>query len=426
MDIRQIAVTSIQKTHCVRQPEPHFLEKLKKSMAEDGLLYPVLVVGEGPFELVDGLHRLTVAEALGWPSIHAHVVKNLDLHYLMSIASNLRKTLKPSEMVRLILPIYQKEKAAAELRRRAGGKIPAEGRAAEIAAQVFGWKRKELAARIRIVQKGDEDPERFGRFVKQMDKRGRWYRQNECLLAMERELQLEPERLQADQDGLRTIYHGDMLDVVPTLKFNVDAVIFDPPYGIGKVFDTDDGKGWHEPSTPESYWKWFEPRVNAVMEKLRPGGLFICFQSYEYMLQGYLHKWYGQLKPTLFHQCKHIDMKKHQYIVKAIDVAVIGWKPGAARMFPPILNGVNRLNWMYSPQKPSLMAQQHFACKSQDLMERLISFTCPGAIILDPTCGSGSTLWAAEKMGRRWVGVEQSRRYVDLAWKVREELKLKP
>jgi len=40
----------------------------------------------------------------------------------------------------------------------------------------------------------------------------------------------------------------------------------------------------------------------------------------------------------------------------------------------------------------------------------------PG-IVLDPMCGSGTTLVAAHKLGRRWVGIELNQDYVELAKK---------
>ncbi|HEV2138577.1 MAG TPA: site-specific DNA-methyltransferase [Nitrososphaerales archaeon] len=43
------------------------------------------------------------------------------------------------------------------------------------------------------------------------------------------------------------------------------------------------------------------------------------------------------------------------------------------------------------------------------LLERIVLVsTDPGDLVIDPTCGSGSTLVAAERLGRRWLGVDDS------------------
>ena len=44
------------------------------------------------------------------------------------------------------------------------------------------------------------------------------------------------------------------------------------------------------------------------------------------------------------------------------------------------------------------------------LLERIVSASsAPGDVVLDPFCGSGTTLVAAEKLGRQWIGMDQSR-----------------
>jgi len=35
--------------------------------------------------------------------------------------------------------------------------------------------------------------------------------------------------------------------------------------------------------------------------------------------------------------------------------------------------------------------------------------TDPGDLVLDPTCGSGTTAYAAEQWGRRWITIDTSR-----------------
>jgi adenine-specific DNA-methyltransferase len=41
--------------------------------------------------------------------------------------------------------------------------------------------------------------------------------------------------------------------------------------------------------------------------------------------------------------------------------------------------------------------------------------TDPGDLVLDPTCGSGTTAFVAEKWGRRWITCDTSRVAVTLA-----------
>ena len=41
--------------------------------------------------------------------------------------------------------------------------------------------------------------------------------------------------------------------------------------------------------------------------------------------------------------------------------------------------------------------------------------TDPGDLVLDPTCGSGTTAYVAEQWGRRWITIDTSRVAIALA-----------
>ncbi len=48
--------------------------------------------------------------------------------------------------------------------------------------------------------------------------------------------------------------------------------------------------------------------------------------------------------------------------------------------------------------------------KNLDLLERIVRASSnPGDLVLDPFCGCGTTMHAAEKLGRRWTGIDISR-----------------
>lgn len=60
--------------------------------------------------------------------------------------------------------------------------------------------------------------------------------------------------------------------------------------------------------------------------------------------------------------------------------------------------------------------QSHFAPYPVDLCRIPILATCPeGGIVLDPFCGTGTTMVAARKLGRKSVGIDISRQYLESA-----------
>ena len=72
----------------------------------------------------------------------------------------------------------------------------------------------------------------------------------------------------------------------------------------------------------------------------------------------------------------------------------------------PIINPLSKERTGYPTQKPLV------------LLERIIAASCPeGGIVLDPFCGCATTCVAAEKMERRWVGVDVSIKAYELVQK---------
>ena len=64
------------------------------------------------------------------------------------------------------------------------------------------------------------------------------------------------------------------------------------------------------------------------------------------------------------------------------------------------------------------LKHQHPATFPDKLPDDFIQCLCPtGGIVLDPMCGSGTTLLSAKKLGRNYIGVDISQKYCDLSVK---------
>lgn len=72
------------------------------------------------------------------------------------------------------------------------------------------------------------------------------------------------------------------------------------------------------------------------------------------------------------------------------------------------------------PMATARFTEAHFAVFPEELVRRCVLAGCrPGGTVLDPFCGSGTTGRAATGHGRRFVGIDLSAKYLDLALRTR-------
>jgi site-specific DNA-methyltransferase (adenine-specific) len=101
------------------------------------------------------------------------------------------------------------------------------------------------------------------------------------------------------------------------------------------------------------------------------------------------------------------------------DGVVVQLKPGAVPQYKKYLadsKGRTVTNcWTDIPQASGNEALGYPTQKPVALLERIIlASTNPGGLVLDPFCGCGTTIDAAEKNGRQWIGIDVTQLAISL------------
>ena len=215
-----------------------------------------------------------------------------------------------------------------------------------------------------------------------------------------------------------TIYHGDCREVLPTLG-QVDHVITDPPYeaeahtkarrqrsaGVVGVLPIEFAQMDADTRTV----------VGAELSRVSRGWVLL----------------FCQVEAAMLWRCA---VPSAQYVRTQIWV-----KPDSAPQFTgdrPAMGyesivtlwaGDGRMRWNGGGRRGVYEhmvgvsggpRNEHPTTKPEPLMRELVAlFTDPGETILDPFMGSGTTLVAAKRLGRRAIGIEREEKYCEIAAK---------
>jgi site-specific DNA-methyltransferase (adenine-specific) len=210
-----------------------------------------------------------------------------------------------------------------------------------------------------------------------------------------------------DEGGI-TIYHGNADDVMPLLSDGVSLVVTDPPYFQPAAHYVNPRGEVPERSVGDlSILEGVFKRWCAEMARLAQGGQAIYFfcdgQSYPLAFTA-LFRYARRVRPLVWDKLTSFNgyTWRHQH-------ELIAWAelPEAERV--PTGDG-DILKERAVPVGERLPPAQ----KPIALVGRLID-KHPSGLVLDPFCGSGSTLIAAREVGRRAVGIEIEERYCEIA-----------
>lgn len=190
--------------------------------------------------------------------------------------------------------------------------------------------------------------------------------------------------------GNATLYLGDCLEILPTLD-KVDAVITDPPYGIGK-----DGQakttGGHGGRKAHEFMGWDAERP------IKQAFDLMLAAADKHVIWG--GNYFADLLPPTG---KWFVWDKGQRINQSDGELAWTNENGALRICT-----MNRVELM-------LDGTDHPTQKPIRLMTWCIDKIKATGTILDPFMGSGTTGVACMNLGRKFIGIEIEPKYFDIA-----------
>ena len=183
------------------------------------------------------------------------------------------------------------------------------------------------------------------------------------------------------QDDAVTIYHGDCTAIMAGMETASAGMVFaDPPYGVGYA-------EWDR-SVPDMAWLDEARRISWLV-LVTPGNR----NQHKYPPPSWTMAWarpgsvqradgggFSHWEPILLYGSNPFDVD--------------------CRVFPPS-----------SGNQPD----GHPCPKPRHLLDWLISGSKTIGTIIDPFCGSGTTLVSAKDLGRKAIGIEIEERYCEIA-----------
>lgn len=239
------------------------------------------------------------------------------------------------------------------------------------------------------------------------------------------------------------VRHGDWLIQAPTLAArSIDLLYTDPPFNTGKPKRTPPNaaavKGRTAKAsyadtfgTPRAFTTWLRDRLEATLPALKPTAnilihtdwrtthhvrlmldqllgedRFVNHLIWSYGLGGSSPRRFARKHDDILYYC--LDPRRYYFNpprIPATSRRLQGQSKKATDVLDiPSLNNMAAERTGYPTQKPLA------------LLELLVcACSPPGGTVLDPTCGSGTTLVAAARTGRSAIGFDSSKAAVATA-----------
>ena len=258
------------------------------------------------------------------------------------------------------------------------------------------------------------------------------------------------------------IIQGDCIIEMGKLpESTVDLVVTSPPYNVGIDYDSHDDR-----MTMEDYWEFTEQWLSKSYRLLKDDGRIAVNIPYEVNVQDrggrilFMAEFWGIMKKVGFQFYGLVDLNENSphrskttawgswmspsshYIYNPKECVILAYKKDRIKKVKgepqwvgkPIKTvdeeGVLKVKMVYEEEdKKEFMSlvygqwdyfadtrQQTKATFSMDIPLKAIKIlSYRNDVVMDPFCGSGTTVAAAEIEHRRWIGIELSENYCKVA-----------
>ena len=200
---------------------------------------------------------------------------------------------------------------------------------------------------------------------------------------------------------INQIICGDCLEVMKTFPDkSIDLVLTDPPYGIGENNEKNASRGKLAKTTDFGHYEWDKEKISKeyLEEIFRISKNQIIFGG----------NYYGSILGDT--SCYIVwDKDNGENDFADCELAWTSFK-SAVRKFKWRWNGMLQEDMKHKEPR------YHPTQKPVELMKWILGkYSEPTDLILDPFLGSGTTIIAAKQLHRRYIGIEISQKYCDIA-----------
>jgi site-specific DNA-methyltransferase (adenine-specific) len=223
--------------------------------------------------------------------------------------------------------------------------------------------------------------------------------------------------------GSATLYLGDALEILPTLR-DIDALVTDPPYSSGgmlrgdrmqstrqKYQSTGEPVREHETFTGDNrdqrgFMAWASLWLMYALDATKPGAAAVVFSDWRQLptmtdaLQSGGWVWRGIVPWDKVSARPMPDRFRAQ-----CEYAI--WGTNGPRDFS-VAEGAEYHPGILTERSPANAEREHSTQKPVGIMAALCKIAPVGGVVLDPFMGSGTTGVACAGIGRRFIGIEKS------------------